>query len=208
MLRLLQIAAAAALLAPGSFASAQCPVNPVDSRPYDPNSNVWKHLPCTATRLGFNVRHEMHAYGPDPLQRMDVFIPEWTADRPHPFPKPVVVWIHGGGFWREHRQGVPSLWPLRAGYIFVSISYRLSDHPNYYLENPDLNPEFPNGPRLVSPAVQWPAHTETALPVSFPNDGDPTTAGTNTKVYLYALDSFTSKEELVGWVTVPVPQEP
>lgn len=64
------------------------------------------------------------AYGPDPLQRMDIYIPR------QPDGVPVIFMVHGGG-WRRGDKGADTVvankvmrWVSR-GFVFVSINYRL-----------------------------------------------------------------------------------
>ena len=69
------------------------------------------------------------AYGTDPLQKLDVF----TAAPTPGAPKPVVVYLHSGGFERgEKRQpGSPfydnvMLWLTRQDMVGVNVNYRLA----------------------------------------------------------------------------------
>jgi acetyl esterase/lipase len=68
---------------------------------------IWALFLAGCSRLGFlaaNVpaafgsykRHANIAYGPDPQQRLDVYVPQRAAEEP----RPVVVFWHGGR-WRE-----------------------------------------------------------------------------------------------------------
>lgn len=64
------------------------------------------------------------AYGPDPLQRLDVYRP------PHTEHAPVIFMVHGGGWWRGDKgatgvvQNKVSFW-IPKGYVFISVNYRL-----------------------------------------------------------------------------------
>lgn len=75
--------------------------------------------------------------GGDPLQVLDLHVPEGKRDKP----RPVFLLIHGGG-WRTGDKSNSGFaepktsWLLDAGYIVASVNYRLS------------------------PAVQHPAHVE------------------------------------------------
>jgi len=69
------------------------------------------------------------AYGTDPLQKLDLFTVAPTAGAP----KPVVLFIHGGGFQRgdKRQAGLPfydnvMLWLTRQGMVGVNINYRLA----------------------------------------------------------------------------------
>ncbi len=86
------------------------------------------------------------AYGPHERQRLDVFAPDGIAE-----PRPVVIFVHGGGFVRgEHRTpGTPyydnvGVWAARNGFVGVTMSYRLA--PQH---------RFPAGPDDVAAAVAW-----------------------------------------------------
>jgi triacylglycerol lipase len=75
-----------------------------------------------------SVARDLH-YGPDALQRLDVFDP---APRPAR-PAPVLLFVHGGGFVRgdKHTPGSPfqdnvMLWATRNGMVGVDIDYRLA----------------------------------------------------------------------------------
>lgn len=64
------------------------------------------------------------AYGSDPLQRMDVYLPSHAANAP------VIVMVHGGG-WRRGDKAASTVvenkvkrW-VPMGFIFVSVNYRL-----------------------------------------------------------------------------------
>src|SRR4051812_47235840 len=69
------------------------------------------------------------AYGTDPLQTLDVF----TAAPTPGAPKPVVIFVHGGGFERGDKRRPDSpfydnimLWLTRQGMVGVNINHRLS----------------------------------------------------------------------------------
>jgi triacylglycerol lipase len=69
------------------------------------------------------------SYGPDPRHRLDLFQPKDKAAAP----RPVIVFVHGGGFVRgdKHTDGAPfysniGLWAAGAGMIGVTITYRLA----------------------------------------------------------------------------------
>jgi acetyl esterase/lipase len=86
------------------------------------------------------------AYGPHPRQQLDVFAPDGIAE-----PRPVVIFVHGGGFvGGERRQpGSPfydnvGVWAARNGFVGVNMSYRLA--PEF---------KFPAGPDDIAAAVAW-----------------------------------------------------
>jgi triacylglycerol lipase len=87
------------------------------------------------------------AYGPDPLNVLDVFAPERAPGRP----LPVLVYVHGGGFERgdKHTAGTPfsdnvPLWAARHGMLGVNINYRLAPKAHW-----------PSGPQDVGAALAW-----------------------------------------------------
>ena len=80
-----------------------------------------RHAP--ALPPGTRVLHEV-AYGDDPRQRFDVYLPPQTRDAP------VVLFVHGGG-WANGNKDAPRAiegkagdW-LPKGYVLVSTNYRL-----------------------------------------------------------------------------------
>jgi arylformamidase len=69
------------------------------------------------------------AYGTDPRQRMDVYLPEAMAATAK---APVIVMVHGGA-WMIGNKAMANVvdnkvahWVQRKGYVFVSVNYRLS----------------------------------------------------------------------------------
>jgi acetyl esterase/lipase len=54
-------------------------------------------------------------------QRLDLYLPA-KADGP----RPLVVWIHGGGWEAGSKEGTPVQWLAGKGYVVASINYRLS----------------------------------------------------------------------------------
>lgn len=97
--------------------------------------------PYHGVRVGRDV-----AYGPHPRQRLDVFEPAGEPAR-----RPVVVFVHGGGFvgGDKHRPESPyhdnvALWAVRHDMVGVLVTYRLA-------------PEFgwPAGREDVAAALAW-----------------------------------------------------
>jgi acetyl esterase/lipase len=79
--------------------------------------------------------------GADPgLLSLDIYVPHDAEDRP------VVVYVHGGGWQRGDKARVAALAPacLDEGYVFVSTNYRLAP------EAP-----FPAWPEDVAAAIAW-----------------------------------------------------
>ena len=57
----------------------------------------------------------------DEAQVLDVFYPENVSE-----PRPLLVWIHGGGWRGGSKNGVPWLHELNRGYVVASVEYRFS----------------------------------------------------------------------------------
>jgi arylsulfatase len=53
---------------------------------------------------------------------LDLYLPEQTAAQP----RPVVLWLHGGGWKRGTKDSCPLVWLASEGYAVVSVQYRLS----------------------------------------------------------------------------------
>jgi len=54
-------------------------------------------------------------------QMLDVYVPDATT-----LPRPVMVWIHGGGWYSGDKSAPPGMGILLRGYVVASINYRLS----------------------------------------------------------------------------------
>jgi triacylglycerol lipase len=87
------------------------------------------------------------AYGPDPLNVLDVF----TAEAATGAPRPVLVYVHGGGFERgdKHTPGTPfadniPLWAARNGMVGVNVNYRLAPKA-----------QWPSGPQDIAAILAW-----------------------------------------------------
>lgn len=57
----------------------------------------------------------------DEAQVLDIFYPENVSE-----PRPLLVWIHGGGWRGGSKNGVPWLHELNRGYVVASVEYRFS----------------------------------------------------------------------------------
>jgi triacylglycerol lipase len=85
------------------------------------------------------------AYGDDPLQVLDLYVPGTAADKP----RPVLLFVHGGGFTRGDKHGdfYPdnvTAWAANHGMVGVNIDYRLAP----------ANP-WPAGARDLAAAIAW-----------------------------------------------------
>ena len=88
-----------------------------------PTDTTTAARPCVART---HQRDVAYIAGDDPLQRLDIYLPEGVGCDP----VPVVVWVHGGG-WQIGDKGNSitqkvALWN-DAGWAVVSVNYRLSD---------------------------------------------------------------------------------
>ncbi len=95
---------------------------------------------------GVTVQRDIK-YGDDPRHLLDVFTPQAASSAP----RPVFVFVHGGGFVRGDRRGPGSpfydtlmLWAVRNGMIGVNMTYRLAPK--------DL---WPAGAQDVGLAIRW-----------------------------------------------------
>jgi acetyl esterase/lipase len=95
---------------------------------------------------GVNVQRDLK-YGDNERHLLDVFTPQGTSATP----RPVFVFVHGGGFVRGDRRGPGSpfydtlmLWAVRNGMIGVNMTYRLAPK--------DL---WPAGAQDVGLAIRW-----------------------------------------------------
>ncbi|MDB5662846.1 MAG: alpha/beta hydrolase [Sphingomonas bacterium] len=84
------------------------------------------------------------AYGPDPLQTLDVFSPPGARGK-----RPVLLFVHGGGFTRGDKHGAfypdnITLWGARNGMVGVNINYRLAPKD-----------AWPAGAKDLAAAIAW-----------------------------------------------------
>lgn len=86
------------------------------------------------------------SYGPDPRHKLDIFIPSDTSAEP----RPVFVFLHGGGFVSGERRVTPAfydnvgVWAARQGMLGVNMTYRLA--PAHH---------WPAGAEDTGAAMQW-----------------------------------------------------
>lgn len=83
--------------------------------------------PCSGPFATAPVQRAL-AYGDDPRQILDLYLPDTPAGAP---PTPLFIWIHGGGWRGGSLASVPpQILALRErGVAVASIEYRLSDTP-------------------------------------------------------------------------------
>jgi acetyl esterase/lipase len=124
------------------------------------------------------------AYGPDPMQRLDVYRPKGVGDR-----RPVVIWIHGGGWQagdkRELPNGIGGFGPslVELGYVAVSCNYRLAPKHKHPAQVDDVRrvvrwvranaPTYGIDPERVGVVgISAGGHLAAALAVRAPRRGD------------------------------------
>ena len=93
---------------------------------------------------GVSIQRDI-AYGPDPLQKLDVFTPDAAQGKK----LPVLLFVHGGGFTRGDKHGAfypdnITLWAAKNGMVGVNINYRLAP------KDP-----WPAGVKDLASAVAW-----------------------------------------------------
>ncbi|MFC0384898.1 alpha/beta hydrolase [Muricoccus vinaceus] len=94
-------------------------------------------IPQAATD-GLSVTRDQ-SYGPDARHLLDVYAPPGSAP-----PRPVLVFVHGGGFVRGEREANIPAYAARNGMVGVAVTYRLApQHP------------WPAGARDVGAAIAW-----------------------------------------------------
>jgi acetyl esterase/lipase len=86
------------------------------------------------------------AYGSDPLQVLDIYT---LNDAPEGEQRPVLVYVHGGGFTGGSKQGAyypqsATAWAARNGMVGVNIDYRLAPAA-----------QFPAGRDDLAAAIAW-----------------------------------------------------
>jgi triacylglycerol lipase len=91
------------------------------------------------------------AYGPDARHRLDIFAPAEPDEGP---PRPVLLFVHGGGFVRGDKGGPEDpfynnvgMWAVRRGLLGVTMIYRLA--PGF---------QWPAGAEDVARALEWLTH--------------------------------------------------
>jgi len=91
-----------------------------------------------ASTEGLTVAKDQ-SYGPDPRHLLDVYAPASDGR-----PRPILVYVHGGGFVRGDRDANIPAYAARHGLVGVAITYRLAP------QNP-----WPAGAQDVGAAIAW-----------------------------------------------------
>ncbi|MCX7050183.1 MAG: alpha/beta hydrolase [Candidatus Sumerlaeota bacterium] len=69
------------------------------------------------------IKDVVYANPGDKPQTLDLYFAEKNESQA---PLPLVVWIHGGGWWGGNKNGCPAVFLAQRGYVVASINYRLS----------------------------------------------------------------------------------
>ena len=138
-----------ALLALAGAASAQVPPElaaqiRAAGQGMDPKiGNIYAPLFPPSAWKGVTIQRDI-AYGIDPKQKLDVFVPAVRHQR-----LPVLLFVHGGGFHGGDKHGTfqpdnMTLWAAQHGMVGVNINYRLAP----------ANP-WPTGAQDLAAAIRW-----------------------------------------------------
>lgn len=87
-----------------------------------------KSLQRPALPKGFTAEYDVK-YVPDgdAAQTLDIYYPEGAVDAP----RPLLVWIHGGGWQGGSKSNPPWLGELSRGYVVASVEYRFSQKSKF-----------------------------------------------------------------------------
>ncbi len=148
MMRLKWATAAVAVLFAGA-ASAQQPPMTEDlawklleiGRAIDPPKTAALYAPLQQKEPYPGVKTEREVkYGPADRHLLDVFTPEASSS-----PRPVLIYIHGGGFVAGNKRAPGSpfydnimLWAVKSGFVGVNATYRLAPQSPYPAGAEDL----------------------------------------------------------------------
>ena len=107
------------------------------------NGNLYAPLFPPSAWKGVTIERDI-AYGADPKQKLDVFVPEGRHAR-----LPVLLFVHGGAFVGGDKHGAfqpdnMTLWAAKNGMVGVNIDYRLAP----------ASP-WPAGAKDLASAIAW-----------------------------------------------------
>src|SRR5690606_20570617 len=111
----------------------------------DPSAGeLYAPIFTTKDQSGVTITRDV-AYGDDPLQVLDLYVPRAAADKP----RPVLLFVHGGGFTGGDKHGPfypdnVTAWAASHGMVGVNINYRLAP----------ANP-WPAGASDLAAAIAW-----------------------------------------------------
>ncbi|MGE3245468.1 MAG: alpha/beta hydrolase [Beijerinckiaceae bacterium] len=110
-----------------------------------PTAKIYAPLHPKQPYAGVDARRDIK-YGPDARHLLDIVTTGPTAGAP----KPVLIFVHGGGFVRGDRITIPPFysnvpsWAAKNGFVGVSMTYRLA--PKH---------KWPSGRDDVASAIAW-----------------------------------------------------
>lgn len=87
------------------------------------------------------------AYGEHPRQTLDIYTPAEATDNTA---KPIIVFVHGGGFIRGNKNSTPYIYAniprlfARQGYVAINLGYRLAPEAQY-----------PDATKDIALGLQW-----------------------------------------------------
>lgn len=106
-----------------SLLSALITATPVQAEPAAPAQPAKPAAPVPGLPPGVKALKDLpYVPGGDEAQRLDLYLPEATPEKP----LPLVIWIHGGGWRAGNKAGCPGVFLISKGYAAASIEYRFS----------------------------------------------------------------------------------
>lgn len=78
-----------------------------------------KNSPAPGTEIRRDVPYVLEGHD---RQKLDLYLPPGKVEQP----RPLVVWIHGGGWRQGDKQRCPAAFLTRHGFAVASVNYRLS----------------------------------------------------------------------------------
>ncbi|MFK8115660.1 MAG: carboxylesterase/lipase family protein [Rubripirellula sp.] len=162
---LLLAACCGSAVAADSVSTTFGPVQGVDSR--DDTVEVFKGIPYAAPPVGelrwrptqppakWSAVRVCDQFGPRSLQKRKrsggersedcLYLNVWRSQQEYAGPRPVMVWIHGGGFTQGsgHEPSYEGIQLAKRGVVLVTINYRLGAFG--FMTHPKLSAESPHG---------------------------------------------------------------
>ncbi len=86
-------------------------------------SNLSPAQQPAAPQRARELRDVAYVEGGHQRQKLDLYFPAGGGDR-----RPLLVWIHGGGWQGGSKEQCPALGMLAQGFVVASLNYRLSQH--------------------------------------------------------------------------------
>jgi acetyl esterase/lipase len=97
----------------------QTPIYPAEAADYAATALALSEQAARSCRAEFDI-----AYGGDPHQRLDIYLPEPSSEAP----APVLIFAHGGAWTHGYKEWIGLMAPplVARGVMLVSVSYRLA----------------------------------------------------------------------------------